>query len=162
MKKGYSLTLASLLVASALTQLALADATINFSGTLVNAPNCTINGNDKVEVDFGDQVITRQVDGVNYKELIDYNLTCSSMASNGLKVAISGAGAPFDTTLINTDKTGLGIQLYSGSTKLNNGSTVSFTYPATPKLYAAPATNDALALTAGPFTGTASLVLSYQ
>jgi Fimbrial protein. len=139
-----------------------ADATINFSGTLVNAPNCTINTNNTVTVDFGDQIVTSLVDGSAYKQPINYTLSCSSVAANGLKVSISGTAAPFNSTLLNTTKTGLGIQLYNGDSKLNNGAVVNFTYPAAPKLYAAPATSDPLALTAGPFTGTASLVLNYQ
>jgi type 1 fimbria pilin len=162
MNKLRPFALTSLLLASLASQQVLADATVTFHGTLVNAPNCTINGNNVVDVDFGDQVITRQVDGVNYKQPIDYELLCTSIASNGMRVSIGGTGAPFDATLINTNKTGLGIQLYNGASKIDNGTQLNFTYPTTPKLYAAPATNDALALTAGPFTGTASLVLSYQ
>lgn len=143
-------------------QQALAEANINFSGTLINAPNCTVNGNNKVDVDFGDNIVTRQVDGLNYSQPIKYDLDCASIAVNGLTVSVRGASAVFGTGLVDAGRAGLAIQLWNGNTRLANGETVSFTWPATPVLRATPVAQDNTTLTAGTFNSTASLVLSYQ
>ncbi|WP_085841589.1 fimbrial protein [Enterobacter asburiae] len=150
------------LLACQVSHPALADVNVNFSGTLVNAPNCTINGNNTVDVDFGDNIITRQVDGENFRQEIVYDLSCSSIAANGMKVSVRGNPAAFGTGLINAGKAGLAIQLWDGSNRLPNGATVSFTWPAKPGLYATPVAQDNATLTAGPFSSTASLVLSYE
>lgn len=154
--------IALMLLAWLSSQQAFADATISFSGTLISAPNCIINTNNAVDVDFGDDLITRRVDGVNYKKAIEYTLDCSSVASNGMKIAITGTTATFGTGLIKTDKAGLGLQIYRGSEKVSNGVSMNFTYPDSPVLYAVPVAQDASTLTAGIFTGTASMVISYQ
>ncbi|EPZ8357878.1 fimbrial protein [Klebsiella pneumoniae] len=154
--------IALILLAWQSSQQAFADATISFSGTLVSAPNCTVNTNNAVDVDFGDDLITRRIDGVNYRKAIEYTLVCSSVASSGMKIAITGTTAAFGTGLIKTDKTGLGLQIYRGSDKVSNGVSMNFTYPDSPVLYAVPVAKDASTLTAGIFTGTASMVISYQ
>lgn len=136
--------------------------TINITGTLVDAPECTVNSNNKVDVDFGDALIARRVDGVNYKKAIGYTLSCSSIASNGMKIAISGTAAAFGSGLIRTDKADLGIQLYRNTDKVSNGAEMMFTYPNIPVLYAVPVARDASTLTAGTFSGTASMIISYQ
>ena len=99
---------------------------------------------------------------MNYRKAIEYTLVCSSVASNGMKIAITGTTAAFGTGLIKTDKTGLGLQIYRGSDKVSNGVSMNFTYPDSPVLYAVPVAQDASTLTAGFFTGTASMVISYQ
>ena len=136
--------------------------TVNVFGTLVDAPECTVNGNNAVDVDFGDEVIIRRVDGLNYKKMIIYALSCNSIAANGMKVAITGTPATFGSGLISAGKTGLAIQLWNGSEKLANATPVNFTYPDTPELYATPVAQDNLSLTAGIFSSTATLVVSYQ
>ncbi|ELV2797979.1 fimbrial protein [Enterobacter ludwigii] len=157
-----SALIALVLLAWQVSHQALADVNINFSGTLVNAPNCTINGNNTVDVDFGDNIITRQVDGQNFRQPIVYDLNCSSIAVNGMKVSVRGNPATFGSGLIDAGKTGLAIQLWEGTNKISNGVAVSFTWPAKPELYATPVAQDNTTLTAGHFSSTASLVLSYE
>jgi type 1 fimbria pilin len=151
-----------LLLAWQVSHQALADADINFRGTLVNAPNCTINGNNTVDVDFGNNIFTRQVDGENFRQPIVYDLNCSSIAGNGMRVSVRGNPATFGTGLIDAGKAGLAIQLWEGNNRLPNGEPVSFTWPAKPELYATPVAQDNTTLTAGLFSSTASLVLSYE
>ncbi|MCK7310386.1 fimbrial protein [Enterobacter quasiroggenkampii] len=153
---------ALLLLAWQVSHQALADTTINFSGTLISAPNCTINGNNKVDVNFGDNIVTRQVDGLNYSQTIGYDLQCASIAVNGLKVSVRGTPAAFGTGLIDAGREGLAIQLWRGSEKLANGEAAAFTWPDKPVLRATPVAQDNTTLTAGTFSSTASLVLSYQ
>lgn len=139
-----------------------ATTTVYITGTLVDAPECNVNGNNAVDVDFGDNITTRQIDGLNYKKQIVYTLSCSSMASNGMRVSVVGAQASFGNGLIGTDKTGLAIQLWNGSQKLANATMVDFTYPDIPELWATPVAQDNTMLTAGTFSGNASLIISYQ
>lgn len=157
------LCLAAILVfAWQVSHRALADADINFSGTLVSAPNCTVNGNNAVEVDFGDSIITRQVDGLNYKTRINYDLVCSSMASKGLRLMIVGTPATFGYGLLSAGKDGLAIQLWNGTGKIANAEPMPFTWPDKPELWATPMAQDNTTLTAGTFSSSASLLLFYQ
>lgn len=136
--------------------------TVYVTGTLVDAPQCTVNGNDKIDVDFGDDMITRLVDGVNYKTPLIYALSCTSLAQQGLTLTINGSAASFGTGLLKTDKAGLGIRLYNGSTALIPGTPVTFTYGSPPTLYAVPVAQDNTTLTAGAFSGTGTMVFAYQ
>ncbi|PNF13570.1 hypothetical protein A6J71_00110 [Enterobacter cancerogenus] len=136
--------------------------TVYITGTLVDAPQCTVNGNNKIDVDFGDNLITRLVDGVNYRTKIIYAMTCSSLAQQGLKLTINGTNASFGTGLLRTDKDGLGIRLFNGSTFINVGQAINFTYGSPPQLYAVPVAKDNTTLTAGNFTGTGTMVFAYQ
>lgn len=74
--------------------------TITVNGTLIDGPQCVIDGNNTVDVKFGDDLITRLVDGVNYKKEIQYGLTCTGLNSNALKLTIRGALASFGSGLL--------------------------------------------------------------
>ena len=152
-------TMSWLLMLSATTG---ADTTINFSGTLISAPQCTVNSNNKIDVDFGDDMITRQVDGIRYKTQLIYALSCASLAQQGLTLTINGSAAAFGSGLIKTDKPRLGIRLYNGSNILMPGTPVTFTYGSPPTLYAVPVAQDNTTLTAGAFSGTGTMVFAYQ
>lgn len=157
--------LTALVLVCLLTEAAMADddiTTVHISGTLVDTPECTVNDNNLVDVNFGDDVITRQVDGLNFKTRIPFDLVCDNLASKGLRVAITGTPAAFGSGLIDAGKNGLAIQLWNGGTKVANAEQVRFTYPDTPELWATPVALDNSTLTAGTFSSAASLVLSFQ
>lgn len=137
-------------------------ATVSVTGTLVGLPDCTINGNNNVNVDFGDEVVTRKIDGNNFKQPISFTLECNDLASNELTVSIRGAAADFGSGYLSTNRTGLGIRLFNGTAELPGGTEINFTLPDLPKLYAAPVAQDPDSLTAGSFTGVAALVFNYQ
>lgn len=144
-------------------QQAMAEATINFSGTLINAPGCTVNLNNRVDVDFGDDVVTYQVDGENYKKQIPYTLNCASLAQQGLTMTLNGNATGFDTSLFKTDNTGLGIRILDeGGKTISPGAFIGFNYNNQPKLYAVPVAKDAATLSTGHFEGTATMVIAYQ
>ena len=143
--------------------------TVTVSGTLIEGPQCTINSGRDVTVDFGDDLITRLVDGANYKKEIDYPLTCTGSAANSgaaLKVTIRGNAAGFGSGLIATTKTGLGIRLLSGAsgnTTLTPGNYVNFSGTANkPRLWAVPVAQNSSTLTAGSFSGTGTMVIDFQ
>lgn len=140
----------------------MADGDITFVGGLIDAPDCTINGNRPIDVDFGDDIVTRQVDGLNFRASVAFTLNCVNLPGNGLQLAVRGSDADFGSGLLRTDKAGLAIQLWNGGDKLSNNATVNFTYPDVPALWATPVAQDNAMLTAGAFSGSASLVLRYQ
>lgn len=131
-------------------------------GTIVEAPDCTVNGNNRIDVDFGDNIITRQINGTNFRQPIEYELNCTGLASDGLTVSVRGNPAAFGSGLIDAGKSGLAIQLWNGSAKLANGVAVPFTWPGKPALSATLVAEDNTILTAGEFSSVASMVLSYQ
>lgn len=136
--------------------------TVYVTGTLVDAPQCTVNGNNKIDVDFGDDLITRLVDGVNYRTQIIYTMSCTSLAQQGLTLTINGTDAGFGSGLLRTGKDGLGIRLYKGTTAITPGQAINFTYGSPPELYAVPVAKDNTTLTAGTFSGSGTMVFAYQ
>ncbi|VEI64161.1 putative minor fimbrial subunit StfF [Serratia fonticola] len=51
---------------------------VNFQGGLVEALPCTINNGAPIEVDFGDNLVIRNLDGVRYSKPIPYQIDCSA------------------------------------------------------------------------------------
>ncbi|NDJ59239.1 fimbrial protein [Enterobacteriaceae bacterium 4M9] len=143
---------------------------ITVMGILVEAPQCTVNGNNRIDVDFGDDVYIRKIDGVTYKKTaLAYSLDCASLADTKLKLAITGTPATFGNGLLNTDKSGLGIRLYHDNTVLPAGDGVAqyvnFTWSGPdsgPALYAVPVVEEGATLTPGDFSGSGTLVVDYQ
>lgn len=141
--------------------LAHAATTVTVKVTVVAPPPCVINGNRTIEVDFG-EVMTTRVDGKNYRTPVNYSLSCSGQSKNAMKLQVQGTGAAFDTTVLKTNKTGLGIQLQQGSSKLAVNGWLNFTYPNTPELWAVPVKQSGVNLSGGEFTAGATLKVAYQ
>lgn len=137
-------------------------ATVNVSVTIFAAPPCVINNNNTINVDFSDTVLTSNIDGVNYMQPVNYTLNCTAAASNALKISIKGNGAPFDTSLLKTSNSGLGIKLMRDGQPLALNATTNFTYPNVPVLRAVPVKQTNATLSTGYFSGTATLVVEYQ
>lgn len=151
--------LRALLVAMPLSVQAATTVTVKV--TVVAPPPCVINGNRTIEVDFG-EVMTTRVDGKNYRTAVNYSLSCSGQSKNAMKLQVQGTGAAFDSTVLKTNKTGLGIQLQQGGSKLAVNSWLNFTYPNTPELWAVPVKQSGVSLSGGEFTAGATLKVAYQ
>jgi len=124
----------------------------------VMEPPCTINDNRPIEVEFGD-VMTTRVGGDNYRKQVSYSLSCSS---NMLKMQIQGAPAAFDSTILHTNKTGLGIKLQQGNNTLVINKWLNFTNQNKPELWAVPVKQNGVSLTGGDFTAGAMMKIEYQ
>ncbi|QXX97750.1 fimbrial protein [Serratia marcescens] len=153
--------LVALLAAAPLMALASNMATVTVKVTVVKPPPCTINDDRPIEVDFGD-VMTTRVDGNNYKMPVNYALSCPDAWSNAMKLQVNGNGASFDGTVLQTNKTGLGIELRQGDNKLAVNSWLNFTYPQKPELWAVPVKQSGTTLTGGEFTAGATMKVAYQ
>ncbi|CFQ54536.1 fimbrial protein [Yersinia aleksiciae] len=137
-------------------------AAVNITVSIFAAPPCVINSNSTINVDFGDDLLTSRIDGVNYMKPISYNLDCTTAASNTLKMSIKGDGAALDASYLQTSNNGLGIKLMRSGQALPLNSTFNFTYPTIPVLQAVPIKQTSAALATGLFTASATMVVEYQ
>ncbi|MFC0228832.1 fimbrial protein [Serratia aquatilis] len=134
------------------------DATMSFSGELVNAP-CVINNNGAINVPFG-YVVTTQVDGTYKKQLVNYTLTCTATVPITMK--ISGAPSLFTYAgTLQTSVSDLGIQLLEGTTPINLNTAWTFNPTAKPVLYAVPVKRSGSTLSAQAFTASATMTVDY-
>jgi type 1 fimbria pilin len=143
---------------------ALADtANLNLKLTIITPPVCTLKGNNVMSVDFGD-VEQGLIDGVYKKKLIDYGLTCSSVASNALKMTLSWEEvSPDGKSAIKSGLSNLGVAIYRDGTRLGNNASLNFTNGSPPTLYAVPVKPSGMTLTnGGSFSGWMTLTLAYQ
>ncbi|MEL5519727.1 fimbrial protein [Serratia bockelmannii] len=153
--------LAGVLAALPMLACAAPSATVTVKVTVVAPPPCVINDDRPVEVEFGD-VMTTRVDGDNYKMPVNYTLSCTGGTSNAMKLQVKGNGAAFDATVLQTNKTGLGIELRQGDGKLAVNSWLNFTYPNKPELWAVPVKQAGTTLTGGEFSAGATMAVDYQ
>lgn len=139
-----------------------ADQGIAIVRVTIIAPPCEINGNGLIEVPFGEDVMTTKVDGNYKKRQVPYSLECKEGSPKMMKMWVGGTGAVFDSRVLSTNRTDLGIALLSGGNPLPINSWVNFTYPNYPRLEAVPVKRSGAKLTAGPFSAGATMKVEYQ
>lgn len=137
-------------------------AAVNVSVTIFAAPPCVINNNNTINVNFGDDLLTSNINGVNYKQSIIYSLNCNSAASNLLKMSIIGNEAIFDSNTLKTSNSQLGVKFTRNGQPLILNNAFDFIYPTLPVLEAVPVKKISAILDTGYFSGTATLVVEYQ
>lgn len=140
-------------------------ANLNLQLTITMPPQCTFNNGSSLRmVSFG-EVQQGLIDGVSYKRMpIDTGLSCSGLEKNALRMAVSWSGVTLNgLSAVSTNRSGLGIAIYRDTSRLSNGSSISFTYGNSPALYAAPVKSSGTMLTdAGSFSGQMTVTLNYQ
>lgn len=139
---------------------ARAEENMKFHGTLVDAPDCVINGGQPIKVEFGNVSIGK-IDGVNYAEEIKYNLSCEGGDGKQMALSITGqTDSEEGDGVLETDKRFLGLQLMNEQSKLAVGGSVTFTYPTFPVLKVVPvkASHDP---TVGEFNASATMVIAW-
>lgn len=124
---------------------------------------CEINDNQPINVDFGDMLI-KDVDGINYERPVEYTLDCEDGNTNpNLKLRFeNNAGAPFDSTLLNTSDRNVGILIKANGNKLPLGEWVSFSYNSYPALTATPVPSTVGGIDDGRLTAIALLTVEYE
>ncbi len=136
---------------------------VNFQGGLVEALPCTINNGDPIEVDFGDNLVIRNLDGVRYSKPIPYQIDCS--AAGVVRLSFKGAPSSFDYAAIQTNLTGLGIRiLLKGGVPFpwQTSTFVIVDVQSPPVLTAVPVADPAQPPSPGAFTARATLLAEYQ
>lgn len=144
--------------------LADGDVDMTFRGTLIEPPPCTINDGNRVDVDFGERVGINKVDGVNYRQVMNYQIVCDSAGSGSwaLTLSLTGAAAGFDEQALQTNKTDLGIRIYQNDKPFTPGSTLDIDISNPPRLEAVPVKREGVTLTEGAFESWATLRADYQ
>ncbi|MDQ9126096.1 fimbrial protein [Serratia fonticola] len=136
---------------------------VNFQGGLVEALPCTINNGETIEVDFGDNLVIRNLDGVRYSKPIPYQIDCS--AAGVVKLSFKGTPSSFDATAIQTNLTGLGIRiLLEGGLPFpwQNSYFNNVDVQSLPGLSAVPVADPVQPPVPGAFTARATLLAEYQ
>lgn len=135
-----------------------------FTGVLIQAASCSIEGNTTpILVLFGNDVITTRVNGQNYMQNIDYKLKCSSNSSAGMRFQIKGTATQFSgRQVLDAGNNGLGIALYRNGGQMDPNQWYNFNYPNLPRLSAAPIKRNNANLTLGRFAVTSTLIIEYQ
>ncbi|WP_273831044.1 fimbrial protein [Serratia bockelmannii] len=152
-----------LLVFGALSSPGQAAENMKFFGTLVEPPACTINNGGNVDVDFGNRVGVKKVDGVNYLQPMNYQITCDPSANAWrMTLEIAGKAATYDKAGVVTNVTDLAIQIRQNGVpfELNKPIAINLTNP--PQLEAVPVKRPGSTLKEGAFEATATLKAVYQ
>ncbi|WP_422527497.1 fimbrial protein [Serratia fonticola] len=136
--------------------------TVNITGTVIAGPACQITGNanNRIEVDFGNNLQTTSIDGSNYAMPIPLALTCSGNPSSlRLRFLSPGGGSTFDGNVLATNISDLGIKLLQpDNSALNLGDWFTFAYSATPPaIKAVPVKRTGATLPGGMFGASATL-----
>ncbi|MEL5640080.1 fimbrial protein [Serratia ureilytica] len=141
---------------------AWADTDIYFSGTVTAPMPCTINGKQRIETNFGNDMITTLVDGNHYLKEVNYNLECVGQSSNALRLKVQGNVADFNQSALQTNMSDLGIELRAGNKPLAINTWFNFNYFDKPVLQAVPVKRTNSNLPAGTFSVNATLLVDYQ
>lgn len=145
-----------------LSDYAAANTNVTVRVTVLAPLSCVINGNKPIMVDFGNAVQTGKVNGSNYMQTVNYDMTCESTKTNTLKMKINAQAASFDGKAVLTSNGNLGIALYNGNTRLGVNEWFNFTWPNKPVLKAVPVKNAGATLKSGAFSGAAVMMVDYQ
>lgn len=151
----------ALLAAALLMPSAQAALTVNVTGVLVDGV-CEINNGEKINVDFGSNLQSREINGENFMKSIDYTLSCEELVSNDLEMQFEGTATSFSDDYLATDREGLGIKIYMNGEAMPLNTWTPFTWPEIPILQAAPVKIDGSEVETGVFSASATLKIQYQ
>ncbi|WP_053270022.1 fimbrial protein [Pseudomonas chlororaphis] len=164
MAKKTTIAAGTLLTAGLLISISLqAQENMSFRGTLIEPPPCTINESGVIDVDFGERVGIRKVDGEHYKLEVPYHIRCEGDAGNWeMTLMLRGSSTSFDSATLQTNKMGLGIRMLLDSRPLELNKPVFVNPKVLPVLEAVPVQRPGVTLVEGGFTATATLQAAYQ
>ncbi|EMB2735935.1 fimbrial protein [Serratia sp. CY70267] len=145
---------------------------VNFTGNLVAAPDCVLNTDKDISVDFA-EVVGTKVDGKAYKKMpIPYTVSCSggSPGSGQLKVMLGYTTVPWgDYSSIQAQPilkfANFGLRIIEGDadkTYVPNTKVVVADQNNPPKFYAVPIGKENAGLPVGDFTASATMTAMYE
>lgn len=92
---------------------------INISGTVIATASCTFGSDKTIQIEF-DDVYINKISGDFYKKPVDYTLSCEGDADGKtIQMQWVGTAASFDSSLLTTDVSGLGIKLLQNNSQVN-------------------------------------------
>ncbi|QKN79775.1 fimbrial protein [Scandinavium goeteborgense] len=140
------------------------EAKISIKGTLTEPPPCTISDGSAIDVDFGSNVGIDRIDGVNYMRPVNYTIVCNPNPENlGLGLTFIGTASSFNTSAVQTDVSGLGIELLQGGVPFEMNKRITIDLNSPPVLQAVPVKDPSTGdLPEGAFSATATLLANYE
>jgi type 1 fimbria pilin len=152
-----------LLAAGLLAGQVQAEENMQFHGTLIEPPPCTINDGGEVEVDFGNRVGVTKVDGNNYLQPVNYQISCQPGAGSWkMTLTVIGTATTYDAAALESNATDLGIRLLQNGKPFTLNKPLAVTLGSPPRLEAVPVKRAGASLTEGLFEATATLLAVYQ
>ncbi|MGM8398345.1 fimbrial protein [Enterobacter hormaechei] len=136
--------------------------TVTVSVTVLAVP-CHINGDANTPtVEFGD-VRADLIDGSRYAQPLEVKITCDSTPSGDLQYELKGDAAAFDSKVLKTETSGLGIKILKADGSMLAVNTWTGTArDQTVNLKAVPVRDTTAKLTGGEFNATATLILQMK
>ncbi|MFK8256355.1 fimbrial protein [Erwinia sp. AnSW2-5] len=133
---------------------------ILFDVTIV-APVCVVNDNKPIDVNFGSDVKISHIGRGDYKLVpVTFSLKCERGGNYNL--VVQGAGADFDSEVLATNTSDLGVEFIINNKRNPINRAVLFKYPSLPLIYARPVVSNVKRPLAGDFSATASLQVIYD
>lgn len=139
---------------------------LEFTGTLVTPPACSLNENGTIAVSFGDKVGIRKVPTGVYREPVALTVQCdeTSLAWQ-LMLSVTGNPAGFDSdgaTVVTAEQAALGVKLYLAGKPFVLDKPVKVNSDTPWQLEALLVQQEDSLLEEGPFTAQAILRAEYQ
>lgn len=139
---------------------------LNLAGNLVlTPPECILNNSQQQSVHFNDILLTR-IDGNNYQQTLIFNLTCTQLVKNLIKLTIQGDTTSFNSLgALKTSNAKLGVAFYINDVRQAINQPINVNYTALPIIKAAPVKNMVANYSntdGGVFTALATLKVEYQ
>lgn len=160
---GYSAVMSLMLAGIFSCHPALAAGEMNFGGTLIEPPPCTINSGGLIDVNFQQRVGINKVDGVNYLQTIDYKLVCDPSTNPWeVRLTVSGNATAYDPAAVQTNIDGLGIRLLQNGLPFTLNTSIIVPHGGSMVLQAVPVKKPGVTLPEGAFEASATLQAEYQ
>lgn len=139
---------------------------MQFTGTLLERPLCTISDKGgRMDVRFGNIAITR-VDGEHYRRVIPYQINCPGANPNTLwrmRLTLKGSHTDFEPKVVQSSVPDLGIKVLLGGTALtpDEPRLIEISPSAMPLLEAVPVKRAGSELPSIAFTASALLLAEF-
>lgn len=137
---------------------------LQFNGTLIAPPICTVNNQETLEIDFSNVWIDK-IDGNNYKKPVGLSVECDyDNQDNAIQMTLTFGGSPssFNPAAIATDIKGLGIAIAQNGVPLTIGKALVVNEQNMPLLEAVPVKESGASLKENAFEAWATIKVEYQ
>lgn len=134
----------------------------NFTGIMVEATPCAINGDQPITVTFGNVGISK-IDTGRYVQDLHYSLNCGGATSKDkVWMFIKADPTTWDTKAIATNVNGLGAQILKEGVPLELNENITISDPVSPPALQIRLVKDPnVTLIDQPFTATGTLIVEY-
>lgn len=139
---------------------------LEFKGTLVEPPPCSLNGGNTVYVNFGEKLSIRKVENGVYRQHLDLDMACEeSSQAWQMTLFFTGEPATFDAdnaTVVSAQQANLGVKLFASNQPLKMNTPVRLNGNELPQLEAVLVQKADSELHEGEFSAKATLRVAYE